>query len=137
MQLALRIALPAALVLSLAPTRAWAIDVNEVRWGFDGRATPQCFNLLSVLVTNTGPTPFEGKLELCESIGGGRRVGAVLAEDLYVAPNSSRWVQFYPYVKEAYEEWWLQWGRRGDEAGRCPASPFAEPRTGNAVNSDD
>ena len=137
MQLALRIALPAALVLSLAPTRAWAIDVNEVRWGFDGRATPQCFNLLSVLVTNTGPTPFEGKLELCESIGGGRRVGAVLAEDLYVAPNSSRWVQFYPYVKEAYEEWWLQWGRRGDERVDVRRAHLQNQGLVMLVNSDD
>jgi hypothetical protein len=115
MPLRLRSLLGAAAVLLFAAGTASAIDVGEIRWGFDGRATPQSFNLLSVLVTNNGPSPFEGKLELCESIGGGRRVGALLAEDLYLAPNSSRWIQFYPYVKEAYEEWWLQWGRRGDE----------------------
>jgi hypothetical protein len=115
MPLALRRLFGAAVFLLFATGRAWAIDIGEVRWGFDGRATPQSFNLLSVLVSNNGPTPFEGKFELCESIGSGRRVGAVLAEDLYIAPNSSRWVQFYPYVKEPYEEWWLQWGRRAGE----------------------
>ena len=120
MPLALRRLFYAAVILLLGAGSASAIDVAEVRWGFDGRATPHSFNLLSVLVMNNGPTPFDGKLELCESIGGGRRVGAVLAEDLYVAPNSSRWIQFYPYVKEAYEEWWLQWGRRVGERSDVP-----------------
>lgn len=115
MALAWRSLLGAILILVFASGKSWAIEIGEVRWGFDGRATPQCFNPLSVLVINTGAAPFEGKLELRESIGGGRRVGAVLAEDLYIAPNSSRWVQFYPYVKEPYEEWWLQWGRYGGE----------------------
>ncbi len=115
MPLALRSLLGAAVVLLFGTGTASAIDIGEIRWGFDGRATPQSFNLLSVLVTNNGPSPFEGKLELRESIGSGQRVGAVLAEDLYIAPNSSRWVQFHPYVKEAYEEWWLQWGRRAGE----------------------
>ena len=113
--LALQRLLVAAVVVLFATGRARAIDIGEVRWGFDGRATPQSFNLLSVLVANNGPTPFEGKLELCESIGSGRRVGAVLAEDLYIAPNSSRWIQFHPYVKEPFEEWWLQWGRGAGE----------------------
>jgi hypothetical protein len=115
MPLALRSLIGAVVLLSLAAGRARAIDIAETRWGFDGRATPQSFNLLSVLVINSGPTAFEGTLELHDSLGGGRRVGAVLAEDVYIAPNSSRWVQFYPFVRERYEEWSLQWGRHAAE----------------------
>jgi hypothetical protein len=113
-----RLSFAAAAVLLVLPARSWAIDINETRWGFDGRATPQCFNPLSVLVSNSGSRPFEGTLELRESIGNGGRVGAVLAEDLYLAPNSSRWVQFYPYVKERFEEWSLHWGRGAGESAK-------------------
>jgi hypothetical protein len=137
MPLALRSLMGAIALLLLAATHAWAVDVGETRWGFDGRATPQCFNLLSVLVVNPEATPFEGKLELCESIGGGRRVGAILAEDLYIAPNSSRWVQFYPYVKEPYEEWWLQWGRRASERADVRRPVLAKQGLVMLVDSDD
>jgi hypothetical protein len=111
--------LAAVAVLAACPDSAWAIDVGPARWGFDGQATPHNFNLLSVLVSNPGPQPFEGTLELRQSIGGGTRVGAPLVEDLYIAPFSSRWVQFYPYVKERFEDWSLRWtSRSGQPTGR-------------------
>jgi hypothetical protein len=115
----------AAAVLTISPATSWAIDIGEIRWGFDGRATPQCFNPLSVLVINPGSRPFEGTLELRDSIGTGGRVGAALIEELYVAPNSSRWVQFYPYVKERFEEWSLHWGRGAGETAKVPQPVLA------------
>ncbi len=136
-RLAFRLLLAAAAVLAAWPGKSWAIDVSEIRWGFDGRVTPQCFNLLSVLITNPAPFPFEGTLELHELIGGGTRVGAALAEDLYVAPSSSRWVQFYPYVKERYEEWSLQWGRRGGERADVPRPVLADQSPVLLVDADD
>ncbi len=120
-----RLLFATAAMLAFSPARAWAIDVSEIRWGFDGRATPQCFNPLSVLVSNPGSTPFEGTVELRESLGGGSRVGAALAEDLYVSPNSSRWVQFYPYVKERFEDWSLHWGRGAGEIAKVPQPVIA------------
>ena len=124
-------------LLAAFPSRSRALDVGETRWGFDGRATPQCFNLLSVLVSNPTPEPFEGILELRESIGGGTRVGATLGEELYVAPYSSRWVQFYPFVKERYESYSLQWGRRPGERAAVPQAVLADQQPVLLAETDD
>lgn len=127
----------AVLMLAACSGTSWALDVSEMRWGFDGRATPQCFNLLSVLVNNHGPEPFDGRLELRESIGAGSHVGAALVEEVYVAPYSSRWVQFYPYVKEHFEDWSLQWGRRPGESADVPRHVVAEQKPVLLVDPDD
>jgi len=88
---------------------ALAIDVEQVIWGFDGQVVVNRFNLLSVLVSNPSPQPFEGRIELTKSVGA-RQVDVPLAESVYLSPHSSRWVQFHPYVKVDWEEWSLAWG---------------------------
>src|SRR5579864_6090604 len=88
---------------TFSPAAARAIDVSQSFWGFDGQAKVHSFNLLSVLVTNPQGRPFERTLELRESVTSGSTVGAALVEDVYIAPNSSRWVQFYPYVNDNWE----------------------------------
>jgi len=123
--------LAAATVLAACADSAWAIDVGQARWGFDGQATSHHFNLLSVLISNSGPEPFEGTLELRESIGGGTRVGAPLVEDIYIAPFSSRWVQFYPYVKERFEDWSLRWKDRNGQPIGGQSVVVPQPVLGN------
>jgi hypothetical protein len=96
--------LSAILVLS---STAYAIEVREASWGFDGKAVPGRMNILSVLVDNPTDKPFEGVLKLRKSTGIGLRAGAVLEQPCFVSPFSSRWVQFYPYVQEEQEKWVL------------------------------
>lgn len=76
---------------------AWAIDVSDYKWGFNGKVAPHRFNLLSVLITNPTPQQFTGNVVLRKSLGAGP-VDASIVESVTVSPNSSKWVQFYPYI---------------------------------------
>lgn len=77
---------------------AATIDVSESRWGFNGKVAPHRFNVLSLLVTNPTPQPFDGDIFLRKTLGGAQTVDATLVEHVTLAPNSSKWVQFYPYI---------------------------------------
>lgn len=93
------------LALLLAAGPASALQVEEVRWGFDGRAVPERINLLSLLLANNTATPCEGMVSIHKETSGGQRLGADLAQTCFVGPFSSRWVQFYPYVAHTEERW--------------------------------
>ncbi len=118
-----RRAVGAAIVLLCVlavPVRA--LEVQEVRWGFDGRAVPGRINILSVLLTNSAGEAYEGTVSLHKESRVGQRVGAVLAQPCFVAPFAARWVQFYPHVKQAGEGWVLTLGKR--------RQTLAEPKVG-------
>lgn len=84
-------------------------DVEQVQWGFDGQLVPNRFNLVSILFSNNTAQAFDGALELRKSVAG-QYVDAPLVESVYLAPHSSRWVQFHVYSKLDWEEWRLSWG---------------------------
>jgi hypothetical protein len=85
----------------------------------------QRFNLFSVLVDNSSATPFEGTIQLKKFVAG-KQVDALIAEPVYLAPFSRRWVQFYPYIKTDWDNWEVSWGKSTKER-YTPANP----RTGN------
>jgi hypothetical protein len=91
--------------------QASPLVVKDVRWGFDGKTVPHQFNILSVLVHNPTRTPFEGKLELFQCAGLNSRTGATHVENVYLVPDGSRWIQFYPFVEDNYTTWRLRWGK--------------------------
>lgn len=92
---------------------AGAIDIDEVRWGFNGKVATNRFNVLSVLVRNSTPQPFEGDVSLRKTLGGAGFVDARIVEPVSLAGNSSKWVQFYPYINGGWgnESWKLTFGR--------------------------
>ena len=108
-------ALPGLAVLLLAvcclPATAQAIDVRQAHWGFDGQVVPQRFNMISVLIDNSAANAFEGTLTL-RKVAGGKQVDAKIVEPLYLSPYSSRWVQFYPYIKSDQDQWEISWGSK-------------------------
>lgn len=109
-------------LLSVVPAGgARALEVERVRWGFDGRVVPERINLLSVLVRNSAEEPYDGALGLEKTSGMGR-LGGRLVQPCYVSSFSSRWVQFHPYVGREHDEWVLRAGRE-----RLELEP---PRTG-------
>lgn len=116
----------AGLLLLTGALPAQAIDVRQTAWGFDGQIVPQRFNLFSVLVDNTAANPFEGQIEL-RKIVSGKQVDAVLVESVYLAPYSSRWVQFYPYIKSDGDAWEVSWGSGGASRFTPPALRAGKP----------
>ena len=96
---------------------ASAITIEEPRWGFNGKVAINRFNLLSILVNNPTPQPYEGVLVLRKSLGGAGFVDAEIVEPVALAPFTSRWVQFYPYIGNSWgnslsnENWTLIYGR--------------------------
>ncbi|MEQ1862682.1 MAG: hypothetical protein ABMA13_22405 [Chthoniobacteraceae bacterium] len=108
---------------------ALALEIREIRWGFDGKAMPNRFNLLSVLVAQEGGArPFDGELALIETRGGELGVGAPIAQPLYLTPGTQRWVQFVPFVSQE-NEWRLRWGQGEKARFVVPAAKFGPPAT--------
>jgi hypothetical protein len=98
-------------LLLLATITASALEVQQMKWGFDGQVVPGRFNLLSVLVANSGDAPFDGEMNFYKSQGMAERAGAVYRTPCYLAPLTERWVQFYVFIDNSYDRWRLEWGR--------------------------
>lgn len=100
-----------------ATTAAWVspavfaqpqqVRIVETIWGFDGRVVSGQFNPLSVLVDNLSDQNIEGRISLRAVSGMVRESGGVLTEPIFLAPNTRRWVQFYPYVAQYSSSWRL------------------------------
>lgn len=98
---------------------ASALDIVDVRWGFNGKVAVNRFNLLSVLVQNATPQPWEGEIRAKKSLGGAGFVDAPVVEKVTLSPFSQpTWVRFYVYIAgDGYgnsannENWKLLFGR--------------------------
>jgi len=107
-------------------TKALAVDIVETRWGFNGKVALSRFNLLSVLVNNSTPQPFEGFITLRKTQGGVNHVDATIVEPLTILPGTQKWVQFYPYINTGWgntatsEVWQLSFGRGQKEEVPIP-----------------
>lgn len=96
---------------------SWGLEIAQQKWGFDGLVRSQQFNLLSVQLSNPGTNPFDGEVRL-ERIQGFDVVDAPILETLYLAPGTSRWVQFYPWIDEVgFTTFRLVWGKGAKERG--------------------
>lgn len=112
------------LVLLLAmsgPVRA--LEIGQILWGFDGHVVPDCFNPLSVLVSNPSDAPFDGALALSSTQGvAATERGVEYVQPVFLAPHTSRWVQFYVHTGNGYVHtgngagsYVLRWGRGAEE----------------------
>lgn len=107
----------AVIALQWLATDADAIEIEDMRWGFNGKVAVNRFNLLSVLISNPLPQPFEGEIVLRKTFGGGSPVDAPIVEPLSIAGSTSKWVQFYPYINSSWgnaignETWRLEFER--------------------------
>jgi hypothetical protein len=113
------------LLLAAAAT-AGAAEVRQHLWGFDGTVTPERMNLLSVLVENATPKPFDGAVTLYQEHGIGSRLGEMFTEPCYLSPYARRWVQFLVYVPDNSEAWELDLDPATSPPARLTA-PKAEP----------
>ena len=106
-------------------TRAWALEVRQTLWGFDGRIVPGRFNPVSLLIANPGAQPFDGELLLDESRGLNVR-DAEFAQPIYLAPHTERWVQSVVFVREG-SEYRVRWGRGPKDTADLPRPAPAPP----------
>ena len=117
----------AGLLVICGASSAAAVEVRQTVWGFDGQVVAYRFNLFSVLVDNPAANPFEGTIELRKRGGTGQQIDARLVEPVYLAPYSSRWVQFYPYIKSGAGNWEVSWGSGAAEKMEPPAVRMGKP----------
>jgi hypothetical protein len=114
-------------LLLLAAFPASALEVQQVVWGFDGQVVPGRFNLLSVLVADTDAAPFDGTVNFYKSRGLAERVGAIYRTPCYLSPLTTRWLQFYVYIENQYDQWRLEWGRGPDDHYDLQAPKWGPP----------
>ncbi|QDT88892.1 hypothetical protein [Gimesia algae] len=95
----------------LLPGSVFAIDVEEVVWGFNNQHTSGKCIPLSILLRNNTPEAFDEPIQLNRLLYGGSKTGAPLMRKIFLAPFSSQWVQFYPYIiGPRQEDWSINWG---------------------------
>ncbi|MDZ4687377.1 MAG: hypothetical protein SH850_20085, partial [Planctomycetaceae bacterium] len=115
-------------LLILSGSSASALEIRDVRWGFDGKVVKNRFNLLSVLVDNPKPEAFDGELVLRKSMGNGQPIDAPVHESVYVGPFAQKWVQFYPYFGNDWETFSVH--ERTSSGRRGPSFDVPNPRKG-------
>lgn len=99
-----------AVLTCFFPGEARCLELDQTIWGFGTAPPGGQITLVSVLLRNDSPEAFEANVELTptsRALGGG---GTVLKEPVFIAPNTSRWVQFYPYREAHQTEWFLKCG---------------------------
>lgn len=125
----LRISAALAVIVSVVPNVCHAaVEVVDIRWGYDGSILRNRFNLLSILVDNPHPEPFEGELWLRKRVNAGNPVDAPLVQPIYVGPFARRWVQFTPYVGNEWESFGLL--QRAAGGRRSPEMDVPSPKAG-------
>ena len=92
-------------LLCFATVPVSALEVQDLKWGFDGQVVPARFNLLSVLVANPDDAPFDGTVNFYKSRGLEERIGAIYGTPCYLSPLVTRWLQFYVYIDNDYDQW--------------------------------
>ncbi|QDT42953.1 hypothetical protein Pan241w_30480 [Gimesia alba] len=100
-------------MMMVLPGSVFAIDIEEAIWGFNNQnSTGKCIPL-SLKLSNNTPEVFDELVQLSRIQYSGNKVGAPLCRKIFLAPYSSQWVQFYPYViDERQGDWSLNWGPR-------------------------
>lgn len=100
-----------------------ALEVRETIWGFDGKVVPGRFNPFSLLIENPTNTVFDGQLVLAPSDGAGNSRGAEYVQPLFLAPRTTRWMQFHVFIGNYPGSFALIWGRGPKARYDLPNAP--------------
>jgi hypothetical protein len=123
-------------LLLFATVPVSALEVQDLKWGFDGQVVPGRFNLLSVLVANPDDAPFDGTVNFYKSRGLEERIGAIYGTPCYLSPLVTRWLQFYVYIDNDYDQWRLEWGHGPDDHHDIQPPKWGPPATVLLSDSD-
>ncbi|MFO1008300.1 MAG: hypothetical protein U0929_20235 [Planctomycetaceae bacterium] len=108
------------LLLGLAAP-AFALEVREVRWGFNNAVKRDSFNLCSIDLINPSSEAFQGPIQLMPE-GSLTRGGDTpwVDRNFYIGPGETRTVQFVPFVAPYDDEWSVVWGGGQQERYTAP-----------------
>ncbi|MEZ6061217.1 MAG: hypothetical protein R3C19_12705 [Planctomycetaceae bacterium] len=110
---------------ALAQSDGAKLKIVESIWGFDGRVQPGHFNPVSLLIDNAGDEPVDATASFVETQGLLDDSGGKQLQQVYIAANSRRWVQFYPYIANVYQtDWRLRVGRHSFDTLQQPRAAF-------------
>lgn len=100
-----------------------AIEIHDIRWGFNNRPVAYKINPVTLLVENTSPTPFEGDIKFQQESFRGQRIGITLSATTYIAPFEKKSLQFYPYIAESANNWEASWEDKNNQHVQSFLSP--------------
>ncbi|MCA9080976.1 MAG: hypothetical protein KDA58_10490 [Planctomycetaceae bacterium] len=102
-------------LLLMAPSMAAAqVLVKSTQWGWDNKMRPYGFNLVTVIVTNSGNNLWRGSFRMINKSGALGVDVPLIEPDMVIEPGGDRQLQFLVYV-ESTNEFELSWGRRQGE----------------------
>lgn len=97
-------------VFLLSQNPSEALEVKEARWGFNDGVRVGHFNPVFALLYNDSKTEnFDGEISLRPGLFGPVQ-GVVEKKRVFLAPKTSRWIQFAPMISSTNEDWKIQWG---------------------------
>ena len=96
----LMISLCTAVWTVLGSSSAEAIEITDVRWGFDGTAQSETFVPFHVLVRNDSNVPFDGTISLVKRNSLGNRIGATWIKNTILAPGQQNWIRFAVFLED-------------------------------------
>ena len=130
-----------AVILAAWFTVSWgsaeAIEIVDLKWGFDGTARSETFVPLHVLVQNNASDSFVGQFVLHKHDALGNRIGAPLVVATALAPAQQNWIRFHVYLEngdvvdgsgQSIWNWRLRWS--GTQRGGYQINPETAPRRG-------
>lgn len=97
-------------LILLASSPSEALEVKEARWGLNDGVKLGHFNPVYALLYNDSKTEnFDGEVILRPGLFGPIR-GVVEKKKVFLAPRTSRWIQFGPMINSTSLDWKIQWG---------------------------
>ncbi|QDT94723.1 hypothetical protein V144x_01540 [Gimesia aquarii] len=107
----------------LFPQFVEAIEIHDIRWGFNGSPVAFKINPVTILVENTDPVPFESDFIFHQETFRGQQIDITLSTSTYIAPFEKKWLQFYPYLMESNSHWNLSWQSGNKQHSQSFLSP--------------
>ena len=93
-------------MMAVAQINSRQIKIKETIWGFNGKIQPGQFNPVSILIDNGSNDAIDGQLILQKSNQIMSATGTGYHQTVYIGATERRWIQFYPYIAESFQQTW-------------------------------
>ena len=103
---------------------ARGVEVKRAEWGFNQNATLGEFNQLLIYVHNETREPFRGRFSLQKELALSLVDARIVSEEVFLPPESGRWITFYPYITSNHQDWVVTWGRGRSQRHTIDAPPL-------------